>query len=393
MDATTPMSTSTKWNLVKLVLLINGLDSGGAEKSTLKLCQGLIQDGHEVLLVTITSSVDFYTLKTNLRRINLESSLDSRPLFVNQIKGFRRLFHWYLSFKKVVRLRRILVSEKPDCVISMSAKVTVFTFFATRFLNISQLGSERIHPDRAVFSHGYIVDKLRPWIYKHGVTLSVQTSGVADWCKRNWKVQGNVTPNHIEPLRLNSQTNVIPVLPHGEDLALAVSRDHPQKNLDFLLNTWSIVEKLNSELQLVLVGPEKTERVEKLSKNLSLNRFTPVVRTENTSPFFEKSKLFLSTSKFEGFPNVILEAISFGIPVITTPSCDLVEEFALHGAAIVVDSLDPEVFAQQIVDLFEDPERLSTMSHCAKVLAQKYSWEMVRDDWYLAIQNAITRDS
>jgi GalNAc-alpha-(1->4)-GalNAc-alpha-(1->3)-diNAcBac-PP-undecaprenol alpha-1,4-N-acetyl-D-galactosaminyltransferase len=387
------MSTFMKWNLVKLILVINGLDSGGAEKSTLKLCQGLIQDGHEVLLTTITSSVDFYTLKSNLRRINLESALDKRPFFLNQRKGFRRLFHWYLSFKKILRLRRILVSEKPDCVISMSAKVTVFTFFATRFLNIPQLGSERIHPNRAIFSHGYIVDKLRPWIYKHGVSLSVQTNGVAEWCKKNWKVQGNVTPNHIETLPLDSQANVISTVLDREDIALAVSRDHQQKNLDFLLKTWSLVEKLNSELKLILVGPEKTERVENVSKNLSLTSFTPIIRTENTSPYFEKSKLFLSTSKFEGFPNVILEAISFGIPVITTPSCDLVEEFALHGAAIVVDSLDPEVFAQHIVDLFNNPERLSTMSHCAKILARKYSWEMVREDWYLAIQNAITRKS
>ena len=152
---------------------------------------------------------------------------------------------------------------------------------------------------------------------------------------------------------------------------------------------WAIVEKLNPVAHLTLVGPEDTERCQKLSEKLRLNNLSIHTRTESVSPFFDEAKLFISTSIFEGFPNVVLEAISYGIPVVTTPSCDLVEDFEQKGAAIVVESANPAIFAQAIVDLLNDSPRLSRMSQDASILARKYSWENVRADWYLAINAAI----
>lgn len=374
---------------MKLALIINGLDSGGAEKSTIKMCDGFLADGHEVLLITLTDKIDFYTLSNCLRRINLDGRAEGNLALKLRARGFNRIIGLHSTLKKSWSFRRIMLEEAPDCIISMSAKVAVFSFFSTRFLKLPQIGSERIHPNSAIFSHGFFADKLRPLIYKRGMVLSVQTKGIADWCEKVWGVRSFVTPNHLNFIPMKEITTFHPPIPLRENFALAISRDHPQKNLDFLLETWVYVEKLIPDAHLIVVGPENTERTEKFAAKLGLTRISIQARTESLAPYFNQARVFLSTSIFEGFPNVILEAISYGIPVITTPSCDLVEHFAQNGAAIVVYSQEPQAFAQVIADLLSDHLRYLGMSQSASKLAVQYSWENVRADWYLAIQAAI----
>jgi UDP-N-acetylglucosamine:LPS N-acetylglucosamine transferase len=145
---------------LKLVLIVNGLDSGGAEKSTIKLCESFLSDGHEVTLVTISSLFDFYTLKSSISRTDLGADGSRRRKFP-QWTGINRLMHWFDSFNKSVKLRRLIMRVNPDCIISMSAKVAVFTYLSTRFLKYPQIGSERIHPDSKIYSHGVMTDTLR----------------------------------------------------------------------------------------------------------------------------------------------------------------------------------------------------------------------------------------
>jgi len=56
---------------MKLLLITGSLNSGGAEKSTIKLCESFIGDGHEVVLITISNQFDFYELNNSIQRINL----------------------------------------------------------------------------------------------------------------------------------------------------------------------------------------------------------------------------------------------------------------------------------------------------------------------------------
>jgi glycosyltransferase involved in cell wall biosynthesis len=374
---------------LKIFLIINGLDSGGAEKSTIKLCQSFLSDGHEVTLITISNKFDFYKLNESIRRINLDNPNKAKRKFPDGI-GLNRPAHWADSFKKGVKLREILVQEKPDCVISMSAKVAVFTFLSTRFLSFPQIGSERIHPNPKVFSHGRMTDKLRPFIYKSGVVLSVQTAGVAKWCKENWKMGSFLTPNHLTNFPTDEElANSVPISMR-QDEVLAISRDHPQKNLEFLLQSWVFVEKSNPNAHLSLVGLENSLRIESIGKKLGLLNFSCHLRTEQLTDFFGKAKLFISTSRFEGFPNVILEAISFGIPVISTPSCDLVEDFAKKEAVIVDYSENPEEFALTIIKAIKNNEQLALMSQNAINVSRIYSWDQVGKSWYAAIESAKT---
>ena len=372
---------------MKLVLITSSLNSGGAEKSTIKLCESLIGDGHQVILITMSNQFDFYELKNTIQRINLEDVTKNKQKFPYRV-GINRFAYLVTRFKNGLELRKILINQKPDCVISMSASVAVFTFSFTRFLGYAHIGSERINPDPKLFSHGVIVNKLRPLIYRRGMILSVQTEGIYNWCKDNWKITGFLTPNHIANFPTQHETKEFLPIQSRDDEVLVISRDHPQKNLDFLLEAWVFVEKLNPNAHLSLVGPDSSLRIDTLAETMGIKQFSIYERTEQLSNFFGRAKVFVSTSRFEGFPNVILEAISYGIPVLTTPSCDLVEDFAKTGSVLVDYTQSPEQFANTLVKLLENGEQLSELSQRGLELSKKYSWKGVGKTWYTAIAAA-----
>jgi glycosyltransferase involved in cell wall biosynthesis len=294
---------------------------------------------------------------------------------------------------RLIRLRKIITDCKPDCVISISASVAVFVYISALFLKVPQVGSERINPDKNVFSHGKIVDIMRPFIYRHGVNLSVQTKGIQKWCYASWNCESVVTPNHLSfrPQRGDTGKRLENSDMPSPGFVLAIGRDHPQKNFDFLLKAWRQYEIIGGSRELVIVGPVDPKRLELSIEHLGIRNVRIFARTLDLSPFYESAQLFVSTSRFEGFPNVILEALSFGIPVISTPSCDLIREFELGGCCVMTDSSSEFEFAERLKNTEKNKILLESMSQLASEVSLSYTWESVRDSWYKCVSLAISR--
>jgi glycosyltransferase involved in cell wall biosynthesis len=378
---------------LKLLVAINSLDSGGAEKSALKLAEGLHRDGNEVVFLTFTSNQDFYEPLSLFPRITLDTRSGESPSRSLGSIVPRRIFFWIDQMVRLIRLRKVITDCKPDCVISISASVAVFVYISALFLKVPQVGSERINPDKNVFSHGKIVDIMRPFIYRHGVNLSVQTKGIQNWCYASWNCESVVTPNHLsfhpqwgDPGK-GLENSDMP----SAGFILAIGRDHPQKNFDFLLKAWRQYEVIGGSRELVIVGPVDPKRLELSIKHLGIRNVRIFARTLDLSPFYESAQLFVSTSRFEGFPNVILEALSFGIPVISTPSCDLIREFELGGCCVMTDSSSEFEFAERLKNTEENEMLIQSMSQLAVEVSLSYTWESVRDSWYKCISLAISR--
>ena len=376
---------------MKILVIINSLDSGGAEKSALKLASGLHGDGHEVVFLTFTSDYDFYKPLSDYTRLTLDSKNETHCSVLPERIILRRVFFWTDQMKRLFRLRRLAKEIEPHCIISISANVAVFTFISTIFLKIPQVGSERINPDKKIFSHGKIADLMRPFIYRHGVYLSVQTRGIQQWCLTNWNCESIVTPNHLSqsPSRQNLEIELEREAQVSNGCVLAVGRDHPQKNFDFLLRAWKQYESIGGSRELFIVGPSNPKRLEMEIARLEIEHAKVVTRTLNLAPFYNSADLLVSTSHFEGFPNVILEALSFSIPVISTPSCDLIHEFEFRGCCIVANSSSEFDFATLIKNTLGNKTLMERMSQSAWDVSLSYTWEGVRDSWYRCIDNAI----
>lgn len=153
-----------------------------------------------------------------------------------------------------------------------------------------------------------------------------------------------------------------------EDVPILVSvgRFSDQKDFETLLRAFAMV-KDERPVRLVLVGDGKNkQRLEQLTSGLGLeNNVEFVGYQSNPYKFMAKADLFVLSSRYEGLPNVLIEAIGVGTPVIATDCPSGPREILLDGeAGTLVPVGHEQALAEAIVEALENPketaEKLST---------------------------------
>ncbi|OPY15554.1 MAG: N-acetylgalactosamine-N,N'-diacetylbacillosaminyl-diphospho-undecaprenol 4-alpha-N-acetylgalactosaminyltransferase [Syntrophus sp. PtaB.Bin001] len=121
------------------------------------------------------------------------------------------------------------------------------------------------------------------------------------------------------------------------------------KGFDLLLEALSLCKNNNLWLTLLGDGPLRTE-LAGLARTLGIeNRICFAGFQQNPYPFFARADVFIMSSRFEGFPNVVLEALACGTPVIATPSPGGVREI-LEGVdgCVIAEDVTAESLAMAI---------------------------------------------
>jgi N-acetylgalactosamine-N,N'-diacetylbacillosaminyl-diphospho-undecaprenol 4-alpha-N-acetylgalactosaminyltransferase len=107
------------------------------------------------------------------------------------------------------------------------------------------------------------------------------------------------------------------------EILINIGRLHQQKGHKFLIEAFSIVQKLNPQLKLIILGEGVLRgNIELQIKRLGLNDCVFLLgNKKNVYPYIMKSDLFVFSSLWEGFPGVLIEALACGIPIISS-DCD-----------------------------------------------------------------------
>jgi glycosyltransferase involved in cell wall biosynthesis len=118
---------------------------------------------------------------------------------------------------------------------------------------------------------------------------------------------------------------VIPSVPQRNRLreavpvVLASGRFTRQKDYPTLLRAFEVVRRTcNAKLVVLGDGPDR-EKIEQLIVELKLQDSVELVGyVSDTKEFYERSNVFVLSSRWEGFPNVLVEALAAGVPVVST---------------------------------------------------------------------------
>ena len=140
---------------------------------------------------------------------------------------------------------------------------------------------------------------------------------------------------------------------------------HPRKGTDLLLESYVRLAARFSDLHLYIVGlrkdltyPDLAEFRRKLQKWIAESEardrihFPGLVR--NVEDYLRASDVFAFPSLREGMPNVVLEAMASGLPVIMTPFIGLSEELGRAGREYLLADHDPDSIAAVLTELIED---------------------------------------
>jgi len=365
--------------MIKVLIITGSKQAGGAEKSAIKLANSL----------SSYYSVTFGTLFQGNEDLYSSPSTDEINFFrfINLIRNLLpRFISKFIKYVPIpidlLLMRRNIKNHNFDLVISFGAGVGCTTYLSLIFSKIPQITSERISPDKNVYRPSFIARVLRPWIYKHGVICSVQSKGFKDIVKSIWGIEGFVTPNHFEIP--NSKYSFQP----SSAPCIAVGRPAPQKGYDLLISAWAILEsKIKNELWIV--SDDSDHYIESLIKIHRVNNVKIKPLSNSLYEIYIDCSLFISTSRFEGYPNAIAEAIIFGIPVLTTANSDVVSDWFALGICQKIESLEPVQIANAVENALKNENQLRSISKKAIETRSLFSWEHAKPYWDRVISAAL----
>lgn len=193
-----------------------------------------------------------------------------------------------------------------------------------------------------------------------------------------FKNDGKVTyinnPVTLTPIRVDQ-------LKGKENILLYVGRLVAEKGVDKMLYMWAKISKeLPADWQFVIVGdgPERT-RLKRLSSTLKLRN----IRFEGFQDpilYYERAKLFIMMSKYEGWALTLCEAMSQGTVPIVLNSFSAAQDIIKDGInGFLVP--DEQVGCQRLLQLIHDSKQLADMSIQAVEYTKKYSIENIISQW------------
>lgn len=162
----------------------------------------------------------------------------------------------------------------------------------------------------------------------------------------------------------------------GKQVLLFLGRIAQEKNLDMLLDAFSIITTHRPNVVLMIVGRgPHSEALQRLAQDLGIDDhiiFTGVVPHEQVPHYMAAADLFVFPSSIETQGLVLVEALAAGTPVVAVDVIGSADVLTGNNAGLLVQN-DEAAFAEAVLSLLNNPDRLAQMQEMALQLAQSYS--------------------
>jgi GalNAc-alpha-(1->4)-GalNAc-alpha-(1->3)-diNAcBac-PP-undecaprenol alpha-1,4-N-acetyl-D-galactosaminyltransferase len=365
---------------MKLTLVIHSLACGGAERVMSIMANYWVAKGWKITLLVMCGDeiTPFYLLDDRVTYISLGVASNS----ANPITGVLN------NLWRIKILRNAIKSSHPDVVISFMDTTNIITILATRGLNIPVLISERTEPSSYPVSR--VWGKLRQLTYSHADKIVVQSQGVVNYFLDNFKINTCIIiPN---PVLLPPQlSNVADQVAKNYSL-IAMGRFEKVKGFDLLLKAFAKLKDSHPEWTLTILGDGSLRgELELLRDDLHLtNQVHLPGKTNNPYQFLRQANIFVMSSRYEGFPNALCEAMACGLPVISTDCPNGPCEIIRNGIdGILVSNEDIAALTTAMESLMSNEQERQRLGTNASEITQRFSLEKVMGMWEDLIEKVI----
>ncbi len=214
----------------------------------------------------------------------------------------------------------------------------------------------------------WIVEKKATKLYKNFIVL---TNTMKDTISMlNPKANISVIPNGL--------SEVYPAHIKHQNYLLFLGRiDFFHKGLDYLVEIMKELKKLDSPIKLKIAGNGNVERLKKIISKEKLDNVDYIgkISGQTKETAIKNCMLLVQPSRFEIFPFAILEAASWGKPVICFAIDNLKEIVQANDIGLTIKPFDTKTFAKIIVELSKNHQNYHNLCKNAHLWAQKHRWE------------------
>jgi glycosyltransferase involved in cell wall biosynthesis len=355
-----------------ILFVIGSLRNGGAERVVTNLVNSLCEYGHNVYILVFNDKETDYKISNKANLIVANKNIN------NKFTTF---------FSTIKNTRRTLKEVKTDVVISFLSVNNIFTLLSNLGLKNKIIISERNDPNETPSQWYYRF--LRKITYPISNGYVFQTQDAKEYFSKNIQKNSVIIENPV----IVSSNNYKRVYSDIPVKIVTVGRLVKQKNQLMLINVISKLFKIYPNISLTIYGdgPMKSELKEAI-KEYNLESYVKLINRE--SELISKLNnydIFVLTSNFEGIPNALLEAMSVGLPCISTDSPiggpkSLIEN-DING--ILIPIKDEAKLFEAFKKVIGTKDLARKLGLEAKKLYNKYSLENITAKWSEYIESII----
>jgi len=359
----------------RLTMVIHALTGGGAERVFCALANHWAETAREVTVITLaTADSDAIRLDSRICRLALGLMQESKNPW-QQISN---------TWTRVRRLRQAIREADARRVISFTDKMNVLTLLACWGRPQQVVIAERSDPRRQLM--GAIWEWVRRRTYPRCHAWVVQTQAVAGYART---VVGQ-RPVYVIPNAVVPPTAPIPPPEQRRPRIIGVGRLSPEKGFDLLIQAFARIAPWYSDwsLQILGEGPERGN-LEALADSLGVRNHVHLPGwVDRPQSALLEAGVFVLPSRYEGFPNALLEAMACSLPCIAC-ACDS------GPAEIIRDGVDgmlipPEnvnAMANALRQLVSDEAKRARMGRRAAEVTARFSREAFFSRWDEAVDS------
>lgn len=347
----------------RIMFYINTLHCGGAQRVLTNLANKFSESGYETIVVISYADLNEYELCSNVKRYELEQKSKRGNIIARNVR-------------RVLKLRQLIIKENPDVVVSFMAEPNFRAIISTAFLKIPLVISVRNDPNKEYNSK--INKLLAKNLFKKVPGCVFQTEDAKKWFPKSIQNKSRIILNQVDEKFYNTERFGL-----RRDI-ISVGRLEKQKNHKLLINAFSMIESSfpNDKLRIYGNG-SMLEELELYAKSLGLgDKVKFMGNVSNIQNKINKAKLFVLSSDYEGMPNALMEAMTMGIPCIST-DCPCGGARALLGenSNYLVRVNDAVGLAEKIRQFLENEKLLDEMSNEMRKYAENFKPDIVFNEW------------
>ncbi|WP_454722532.1 MULTISPECIES: glycosyltransferase family 4 protein [Cupriavidus] len=335
----------------------------GAERMTAVIASALAERGYPVRILSLWDERSCFAL---------HPAVTHHALFA-QRPSFKRV---YLS--TVLGIRRFVKEHGVDVLIEVDTMLTLFTLPATLGLNVRRIAWEHCHFDEDLGKPARRIARRLAARFDDAVVVLTERD------RRRWMEA--LTPRARIEVIPNPLPFPFPEVPASREskTVLAVGRLVHAKGFDVLLHAWALVAPGHPDWRLEIVGEgEERTALESLARELDIAGSVgmPGARPDVES-CYRDAAIFCLSSRYEGFGLVLLEAMAFGLPVVST-NCETGPKELLRseGDALVVPVDDNRALASALSCLIASHDGDNRLGQAARQKAWTYSPTRIVRRW------------
>lgn len=350
---------------MKILFYIGNLRKGGAERVVATLSNKLVEK-NEVIIITTTDEKIEYSLNKSIKLFNLKNfDGNKNPLVKNII---------YLK-----RLKDYIKDIDPDIILGFLPEPSYRLLLLKPFIKTPVIISDRNDPkvEYASLKSRTIMKTL----YKKADGFVFQTEEARSYFSKKIQDKSVVIANPVDDKFFN-----VNYCGENSKEFINVGRLNEQKNQIFLIESFKEIIKKYPDYKLLIYGDGDMK--EELSSYIIKNKLNDNVKlcgnVDNIENVLKDKKGFILSSKYEGMPNALMEAMAVGVPCISTDCpCGGPRELIKNNInGLLVKSNDKNELVSAMYKIIENDKMCKKIAMSAKKNMNNYSCDKIVSKWF-----------